>query len=81
MHIGGRDFESINTSLVFPLGSVQGDISCIDIRIYDNLAFSKTRIFSVHIAEVEIGDRGLVIHDPYANVSIFNNDGEFNNVV
>lgn len=73
---GGTDFESINSTLVFPQGSVQGDIACIDIRIYDNLAFSKTRVFTVHIIVLEIGDRGLVIHDPYANVSIFNNDGE-----
>ena len=73
---GDRDFQALNSSVVFPEGSMSGDTVCVDIRIFDIRGFNKLRIFSIHVAIIEF-DRGLTIHRAYAWVHIFNVDGEF----
>lgn len=75
--LDGRDFQGIDTNIIFPAGSVGGDMVCTDIRICDNRAFQKTRNFSVHISVKEEGDRGsILIPNPYATVLIFDVDSK-----
>lgn len=77
MSADGRDYEATNVTVAFDDGSNSGDTSCTDIRIFDNRAFQKTRIFSVHVALFERGPLALDFHRQYALVHIFNIDSEF----
>ena len=65
-------------SIIFPVGSVTGERICVDIRIFYNHVFTKTRHFKVHIVILEPSP-GIIVHVGWVWVSIFNTDCEFMN--
>lgn len=68
------DYEAINSTLMFPVSSAEGDELCTAIRVFDSRAFQKVRTFTVHIAVLEADSSGIVIHLAYAQVFIINID-------
>ena len=67
----------MNSTIGFAVGSNNGERICVDVRIIDNLAFNKLRIFSVHILILELDFTGIQLHLGWAWFHIINNDCEW----
>ena len=71
----GLDYRPIKKStLTFPEGSRNGETSCVDISIVDDLAFEKLEVFLLHIGAIE---KNIIIHKPYyVPIFIYDDEGE-----
>lgn len=71
--IGGVDYVNVNTTIIFPADSVNGNQVCFDVSIIDDLAFEKDEYFSLHIVSAE---DNVIIHIEYISFHIHDDDCE-----
>ena len=71
--LAGDDYISVNTTVTFGVGSVDGSPSCFDVTIDNNMAFEKSESFSLHIEAIE---DNVEAHTKYFTIEIMDDDGE-----
>ena len=76
--VEGEDFSGVDSLVAtFPAASTSnGDVTCVDITILDDMALEGQHSFVVQIAHVS-PDETNIISPSIANVIIGDNDGEF----
>ncbi len=67
----GLDYMQVNDATrFFPIGSVNGNTTCTDVQIIDNMAFEKDEYFSVLVSS----ESNVGVHSN-ATVHIFDDEG------
>lgn len=68
---GGLDYVDVNTTIIFPANSMNGDQVCFGVRIIDDLAFEKDEYFELHIVGAE---DNVILHVAYISFHIHDDD-------
>lgn len=67
------DYEEVDKTLSFPIGSTDGTEVCCNVTIFDDLAFEKVEFFFIHV----VSERNVINADfPYLFMHIQDNDSK-----
>ena len=68
----GVDFEPVNASLFFPIGSVGGDTVCTHVTAIDDYALEKEEYFVIYLES----EPTVEVHTPSVPLHIIDDDGQ-----
>ena len=60
-------------SVFFPVGSVDGDMVCVQVSTLDDFAFEKEEFFNLHMSS----EFNVAVRTPYVTLQIVDDEGEF----
>ena len=70
--IADLDYEAVDSSLYFDIGSDNGETLFLNVTITDNQAFEKEEDFSLHV----LSEPNVIAHVTYTEVIIADDDGK-----
>lgn len=73
-YAAGSDFDAVAATVMFPVNSENGQRSCFEVTILNDMAFEKNQSFILNITAVE---DNVQVHLRYITVNIVDNDSKF----
>ncbi len=77
--VGGEDFAAVMETVAFGIGSVNGQMECVNLEILEDIIVELLEEFTVHF-QIESGASSAVSHFPYADVHILDNERTFHHI-